>query len=83
VLLLLFYTCNMLCEHNCCVILLSEKEMQYALFLLPYVFQVPPQKGKRPSNEEAGLHFIQFHAVSSSLLQLQHILNLYDTFILF
>jgi len=39
--------------------------MEYAMYLLPYIMQVPPRKGKRPSNDEAAYHFIQFHTVSA------------------
>ena len=35
-----------------------DKEMEYALFLLPYIFQVPPRKTKRPSNDETAWHLI-------------------------
>jgi len=37
--------------------------MEYALYLLPYILQVPPRKGKRPSSDEVACHFIQFHPV--------------------
>jgi hypothetical protein len=38
--------------------------MKFAPYLLPYIFQVPPRKSKRPSNDEAAFHFIQVYAVS-------------------
>jgi len=39
--------------------------MEYALYVLPYILQVPPRRGKRPSNDEVAFHFLQFHPVSA------------------
>jgi len=52
---------------NYLILFIVEKEMEHALFLLPYIMQVPLRCSKRPSNEEAAFHFIQFHPASVEL----------------
>lgn len=46
---------------NTCFI--AEKEMEYAVYLLPVVMQAPLRRHKRPSSDEVSFHFIQFHSV--------------------
>ena len=51
---------------------LLEREMQYALYLLPYVLQVPPRKQK-DINDEAAYHFIRFSPVCISFIILSSV----------